>query len=374
MELFTSYFAKGGNVMAVSNIPIHQLLPGMIVAEDVYSTSKQIILNRNTLINPKSINKLSIYGIKEIIVYIPQSIANKVDLKIQLPVNKRKESLEYKKFKKYYLDIIEEMKILFSALLKSEANYLELSDIVSKIEILYQECGNSMRTFDMLHCMREYNDLTYVHSLNVALMCYSFGTWINYSKEEIKKVTLAGLLHDIGKLKIPVTIIAKPDILTPIEYRIVKQHSFLGYDIVKNIDFDEAMKQAILTHHERCDGSGYPHGYKTTQINNYAKIVAITDVYDAMTSNRVYRDAICPFDVLEKIENDGYEKYDPTFLIPFLQQIAQSYIGTTVILDNSLVGDVVMINKTNITRPIVKVEDKFYDLSKLTYLKIKEFL
>lgn len=360
--------------MAVLNIPIQHLLPGMIVAEDVYNSSQQRILPKNTIISPKSVNKLSIFGVKEIIVFIPQTLIDKVAPQNELPANKLKDSLEFKKFKNYYLEIIDEMGHLFSSLLNRQSNNLSIFRLLLKIEILYQECGNSMRTFDMLHCMRDYNDLTYVHSLNVALMCYSFGTWLHYSQDNIRKVTLAGLLHDIGKLKIPSNIISKPTKLTASEYTIVKQHPKLGYELIKDIELDVHIKLAIFMHHERCDGSGYPNGLINSQIDDMAKIVSITDVYDAMTSNRVYRDPICPFDVLETIERDGYDKYDPTYLIPFLQQIAQSYIGTSVLLSNSLIGEVIMINKSSLTKPIVKVNDKFYDLSKMNYLKITEFL
>lgn len=360
--------------MAVLNVPLQHLLPGMFVAEDVYNKSQQKILSKNTIVSQKTVIKLSIYGVKEIIVYIPQSLADKIEDDVETPTNMLKETLEYKKFKKYYLEIIEDLKTLFSSLLHQQLTILPIFQLLPKIETLYKDCGNSMRTFDMLHCMREYDDLIYVHSLNVALMCYSFGTWLNYSQDDVRKITLAGLLHDIGKLKIPPDIISKPSKLNTVEYTIVKQHPKLGYELIKDIELDEHIKLAILMHHERCDGSGYPHGLVNSQINNIAKIISITDVYDAMTSNRVYRDPICPFDVLERIEHDGFDKYDPTYLIPFLQQAAQSYIGTSVILNNSLIGEVIMINNSNLTKPIVKVDEKFYDLSKMSYLKIKEFL
>ena len=129
-----------------------------------------------------------------------------------------------------------------------------------------------------------------------------------------------------------------------------------------------------MRHHERCDGSGYPGGFRGDQIEEFARIVAIADTYDAMTSERVYRAAICPFEVIHMFEREGLSKYDARFLIPFLEKAVQAYINTKVLLSNGMTGRVIMINRKDLARPVVKVKDEFIDLSYDTSIKIKEVL
>ena len=102
-------------------------------------------------------------------------------------------------------------------------------------------------------------------------------------------------------------------------------------------------------HHERCDGSGYPLGLDSNKTEPFAKIIAICDCYDAMTSPRPYRDSLCPFEVIEFFEYDGLQKFDPQYLIPFLHGIVDNYINTKVLLSNGKEGNIIMINHSNLT-------------------------
>ena len=110
----------------------------------------------------------------------------------------------------------------------------------------------------MLHNMREMDDSTYVHSINVALIATVLGRWLHMSEEELKILTSSGLLHDIGKLLIPKEILTKPKKLTEEEYTIIKTHPKKGFELLKTLDLDERILFSTLAHHERCDGSGYP--------------------------------------------------------------------------------------------------------------------
>ena len=117
-------------------------------------------------------------------------------------------------------------------------------------------------------------------------------------------------------------------------------------------------------HHERYDGTGYPHGLKSNQISIFARMVAIADVYEAMTADRVYREGICPFAVIEKLEQEGFEKYDTHFMSVFLENIMNSHISDTVLLSDGRIGEVVLINKNCLSKPLVKCNDEFVDLQK----------
>ena len=114
------------------------------------------------------------------------------------------------------------------------------------------------------------------------------------------------MLHDIGKLKIDPKILNKKGKLTDEEFEEIKKHPVLGYEIVKDMDLPEKIKEAVLMHHEKINGTGYPSGLKGEEISNYAKIVSICDIYDAMTSTRTYRKRFCPFQVIRNFERQNF--------------------------------------------------------------------
>ena len=226
-----------------------------------------------------------------------------------------------------------------------------------------------------LHKIRKYDDATFIHSLNVAILCNMFGHWINMPQDDLDVLTLAGLLHDVGKMKIPEEIIKKPGILTEEEYTEIKNHPRRGYNLLKPMKLDERIKKVALMHHERCDGSGYPDGLRGDQIDEFAKIVAIADVYDALTSARVYRGALCPFEVINMVvEQDGDKRFDPKYLHPFLEGIVKSFIGCEVVLSDGEKGTIVAMHADELARPSVCVSGKVLDLREMSDVTIQMML
>ena len=134
------------------------------------------------------------------------------------------------------------------------------------------------------------------------LNMHILGKWLSFSPKDVEVITLCGLLHDVGKLKIPNSIISKPGKLTSEEFSLIKTHTIRGFNILKNKNVDERVKLAAVMHHERCDGSGYPNGLVSHEIDQFSKLVAIADVYDAMTCARVYRGPLCPFEVINLLK------------------------------------------------------------------------
>ena len=127
-------------------------------------------------------------------------------------------------------------------------------------------------------------------------------------------------------------------------------------------------------HHERCDGTGYPLGLTGPRIKDFAKIVAIADVYDAMTSKRVYRGPLCPFKVIEIFIEEGLQKYEAKYILTFLNQITNTYIHNRVRLTNGQEGDIVLINQLDIARPIVKCGNEFVNLAERRELHVEAIL
>ena len=212
--------------------------------------------------------------------------------------------------------------------------------------------------FDMLYNMRSITDSVYAHCLNVALISRMIGRWLKLERHDLDVLTAAGLIHDIGKLCIPEEVLNKPGALTDEEFALIRQHPKLGYDVLKNQhSLDPRIKKAALMHHERSDGSGYPSGVTEDFIDNYAMIVAIADVYDAMTAARAYRAPLCPFEVISNFEKDGFQKYNTRYILTFLKQMATTYQSNRVILSDGRSGKIVMLNQNCLSRPIIQFDD-----------------
>ena len=115
-------------------------------------------------------------------------------------------------------------------------------------------------------------------------------------------------------------------------------------------------------HHEKCDGKGYPLGYTSDKIDKFAKIVAIADVYDAMTAARVYRGPLCPFKVIEIFEQEGFQKYDTKYILTFLENVVSTYLSHRVRLSDGREGTIFFINKQKLSRPIIKCDEVVINL------------
>lgn len=342
-----------------------ELTPGMVAAEDIYTYTNQLLIPKGTILSDKAITKLEFYSI--INVRVEDDISKEYLENPELPEDcsyseRIKKSPEFIEFKARFDEEVPK----FQALLDSVALNKRPLDIDGLLDftmnLLKSESGY-LSVFDMLHNMRQYDDMTYVHSINVALMCNVFARWLRMTEEETKLATLCGLLHDIGKVAVPEDIIKKPGKLTEGEYTIVKKHTLEGYNALKIQNVPEPIMNAALMHHERCDGSGYPFGIKNSKIDTFAKMVAIVDVYDAMTSARIYRGPMCPFKVVDIFESEGLQKYDTRFIMTFLENIVNTYMLHRVKLNDGRVGDVVFINRSGLANPTIKCGKEFIDLS-----------
>jgi len=341
------------------------LLPGMITAEDVYTYNNQLILPRGLVLTDKTITKLEFYSI--INVRVEDEMAGDF---ADIPVadedisysEKIKRSPQFIEFKDRFDKEVPKFKKMLDSIAGNESD-LDLDLVLNTVNEILSNSDGFINVFDMLHNMRQYDDLTYVHSINVALICNVFSRWLKMSEEETRLATLCGLLHDIGKIAIPDNIIKKPDKLTDSEYTVVKKHTLEGYNILRKFDIPESIMNSALMHHERCDGSGYPFGIRNSKIDPYAKMVAIADVYDAMTSARIYRGPLCPFKVIELFEGEGLQKYDTHYIMTFLENIVNTYMLQRVELSDGRVGDVVFINRSSLARPTIKCGDEFLDLA-----------
>ncbi len=368
--------------MKQKKILINKATPGMILAKDIIDFSGQMLVAKGTTLTDWIISKLQFYNIHSLIIRIADNdeivknpLPNEEEGKIphDSHLTKIRNTKEFVEFQKEFFSCVEQFQENMNTVLNHKGP-INITNLLNSTNDVISYSRNTLHLFDMLNCMRNYDDSTYMHCMNVALLCNIFGQWIHLPQSELEVLTLSGLFHDIGKLEIPQSIIMKPAKLTDSEYRVIQKHPILGYELIKDRSIDNRIKNAALMHHERLDGSGYPQKLKGDQIDELAKIVAIADVYDALTSRRIYRDPLCPFEVLHIFEEEGYTKYDPSYLIVFFDQIFQTYVLNTVRLNDGSEGKIIMINKHALGSPVVQVGDKFVDLSKDKSLYIQAII
>lgn len=362
---------EGGIQMEAVRIRTDQAESGMTVASDVFNTNNQLVITKGTVLDDRLITRLRFYNIYGFLVYIGED--QKTTIKDESYIEMLRSTPEFKKFNRTYVDTVGDVEASFHSVLDGEKDF-NVNEMLEQTDRILREGRNGAHILEMLHGIRNYDDMTYVHSLNVSLICSIFGGWLKFSIEDTRILTLCGLLHDIGKMLVPKDIITKNGKLTDQEFSVIKTHTIKGYQALKDQPLDIRIKYAALMHHERADGSGYPNGFVAEQIEEYAKIVAIADVYDAMTSNRLYRNALCPFDVVENFERDGFLKFDPGFLMTFMERIVESYLHNIVRLNDGREGEVVMINKLALSKPVVRIGNEFIDLSKNHRLMIEAII
>lgn len=337
-----------------------KLTEGLIVSANVYSKSGQLIVPVNSCLTRQMISHLRYYNITEVSIHegeIPKEAQESINLKNDVEkthLDKLLSTQEYAKFKENYTENVTLVEENFNDIILKNTPIDEPNLITDTVE-LFEQNKSTYALFGMLHSMKKIDDSTYAHCVNVAIISRLIGSWMKMSKEDLDHLTLAGLLHDIGKCKIPDDILLKPGKLTNQEYEFIKKHPEFGYDIVKDQDLDPRIKNTVLLHHERFDGSGYPFGLTQNKLGDFESIVSIADVYDAMTSNRCYRSALCPFDVISTFEQDGLGKYHPRYILTFLEKIANSYLNSDVLLSNDQSARIIYINH-KLTRPVVQVE------------------
>lgn len=372
----------------MQKIAVEKLVPGMITAEDVLTYNDQLILPKGLELTDKSITKLTFYAI--ISVYVedyPQELIDEATATVEQPVvtdivqaseqqpfqskeesvdvslsAKIKSSPEFQEYKENFDNEVHKFKNSIQNLIEKNVP-IDTNALLEQVMGLLDSGSTTYSVFDMLNNMRKNNDATYAHSMNVALICNIFGGWLNLSASNIKTLTMCALLHDIGKVKIPAYILSKPTVLSEDEYKVIKTHTVEGYRMVKDANLDDHIKNTILMHHEKCDGSGYPLGLIGNKIEPYAQIVAIADVYDAMTSARIYRGPLCPFQVIAQFESEGLRKFKPEYLLTFMENVVNTYVKNRVRLSNGLEGDIIFINKAHLSRPMIKCGSKYIDLS-----------
>jgi HD-GYP domain-containing protein (c-di-GMP phosphodiesterase class II) len=249
----------------------------------------------------------------------------------------------------------------------------ESSGIISKDELEYITNNISDRIYrsdlavilQCVHTIRVQDDYLYSHSTNVATLNGMIGRWLDFSKEDIDKVIKIGILHDIGKLRIPPEILNKPARLTDEEFEVIKKHPVYSQIILMESGMqDSAILSAVRSHHERNNGMGYPDGLTKREIPLFAKITAVSDVYDAMVAQRPYKSSHSPFEILAEFSRNRFSDLDFHIISVFLENIPRQFIGKYATLTDGRTARIESINPNDLEYPIVSVDKHLVKTSK----------
>jgi putative nucleotidyltransferase with HDIG domain len=314
--------------------------------KDNMSLAQPIYYNNNVLLNigvknlSKYKNKLIELGLNHIYIEDKYSF----DIKINQPI--REETR--RKGKKIITKVFEEI--------KKGSTDIEVNLLNNIVEDIISDLTNEEGIIDNLVSLKNISDYTFEHSINVSVLAIIFGKRLQYNFEDLRKIGMGCILHDIGKMLIPEEILNKSSSLTDYEYQVIQNHPELGFKHLQELDVLSPLSRTIVyAHHEKIDGSGYPRGLEKDEIHEFAKVAGIADVFDALTSERVYRKRWPTHKAVDYIISNTDSFFDYEIVNKLMPKIASYPNGTEVILSNGKKGVVKEQNINFPTRPIIRV-------------------
>lgn len=327
-------------------VPTNCLRENMIVGKALYGSNNQILLTINTRLTTNYIYNLKKLGFSGI--YIKDDLSEGIEIEEVVNVRLKNETIKV-------------VKNLFSTTTDKDSRNkdMALDKVLINIESILDEIITNKHLMINMIDLKSFDDYTFSHSLNVAILSVIIGIQYGLNKKELENLALSALLHDIGKVFIGNEIINKPSKLTSEEFEKIKNHPKLGYDYLKKYyNLNTSILIGALDHHEKFNGTGYPNSYKGEDISLYGRIIAIADVYDALTSERPYRKGMFPSEAIEFIMSNSGEHFDPELVKIFLKKAAPYPIGMCVKLSSGLVGIIVENYEESCLRPKIRVFKK----------------
>ena len=349
---------------------IDDLRVGMVVGRDVLDTDTSILIGAGSQLTQEMIASLSERALFSVYIEEPEEQWDE-------NVTGRDHLLD-DDYVTHYKKVYERMQRIYATLVRdNKLDMEELNDVLSADNI-HQLCDGA-RSISQIHNMSRDGDIMLHHVLHVGILAGLMGQWLHWPEDRTRDLIMSGLLSDVGKRCVPREILDKTGKLTDEERREVQKHTEHGYNLLKlgPIGSKRDVLFGILQHHERCDGSGYPNGVKKDEINEFARIIAILDIYDAMAANRAYARRSSPFDVLKVLYEDILNgKLDTEFGVLFMRKLGHSLNGNWVGLSNGQKARIVYIDESRVSAlPIVQtMTNEFIDLNRRSDVKIEALL
>ncbi|WP_282938701.1 HD-GYP domain-containing protein [Paenibacillus sp. RC67] len=338
----------------MATVPVSLLKPGEKILDNVQTKRGSVLFYKGKVITDKDIEILRAFLIPTVSIESKSNEQENVKETTEEPVRSAHPFItEYDK-------MLALLRKVFTSVGGQNPPILEIR---TQLEALIQHIDHyRILTFEpkVFHLQ----DYIYHNSIMVSLTSYCLAKWSGLPSKDLMPVALGGLLHDIGNAKVDQAILSKPNKLTADEIEEMKQHTVIGYNLLKNVTaINEGAKLCALQHHEREDGSGYPMGSKGDKIHQYSKIVAIADIFHAMTSVRYHKKAVSRYLVLDQLFNESFGKLEPALVQTFIQKVTEFHNGVLVKLNDNRIGEIVFTDRTHPTRPWININGQIINLS-----------
>lgn len=318
-------------------ITIDKVESGMTLAKPLFDNDDHVLIGRGIMLTAGYIEKLANRGFGGF--YIEDKLSEDIHIEETISMELRSRSVKCLK----------------------EVDIDSTVDIARSIVEQLQEAA--ALSLDMID-LRNFDDYTYRHSVNVAVLSTVIGMGLDLREEELVDLCAGAMLHDLGKLELAPEIINKKGFLTAEEYEQVKEHPRLSYDLIKEKwNIAATTKAAVLEHHENEDGSGYPLELRSEDIHRYAKIIHVADVYDALTTKRPYKKPYSIPEAMEYLMGNCGRLFDKEIVETFMSYVPIYPKGVTLRLSDGKEGIVVENSRFRTLRPMVRLFDgTTYDL------------
>jgi HD-GYP domain-containing protein (c-di-GMP phosphodiesterase class II) len=340
-------------------IPMSYLTAGLQIEEDIYSHAGSLLLRAGSRLDAELIEKLKAANNRQPHIYVSEKTYQQMQKKTQerkraptVTVNKKLEQ------ETGYSDIVENSAELFKEVLFSSEATIEAEPVLSVSgEISHRlETTETNVIFDLVNTIAPTDEYLRRHIINVSMLNGLFGRWLGLPQAETDALISVGLLHDTGKMMIPAEVLNAPRRLSGYEFEVIKMHTVYGLKLLAG--FPEHIRDGAHYHHEKIDGSGYPRGVKGDVLSLPARITAVSDIYDAMVSSRVYKGPASPFTTLAELAGMRGKALDTKLVDLFLRKMPGELIGKQVLLSNGRVAKVEQIDYADIENPFVSLNGK----------------
>ena len=324
-------------------VPVNLLQPGMRVGRAVYNSFGQLLLNSGTVLTEKTIARVRVAGIPAL--YIDDGFLKDVAIVDVISEEVRAQAVRQVR------ELLDE-----TAASGSGRAIIRIQEMTKTVNDIIDQLFANPNVVVNLVDIRAIDDYTFGHSVNVCVLSLLTGITLGYDREKLFSLGMGALLHDIGKAMIPQTILSKPGKLTPEEFAVVREHPVHGYRLLLRMpEVSSDSADVAHEHHERYQGQGYPRGLKKSEINEFAVICGIADVFDALTADRVYRKAYPVHEAHELVAGSGNFLFDYRIVDAFLKNIAAYPLGTPVRLSTGEIGVVVETKRGLSLYPRIRV-------------------
>lgn len=339
----------------------YEKLIGKCLMDNLYDTKGTLLISKDTILLELHIKMLASFKVHPDSIRVAE--ANPKDSKFVSMSPEQKAS----RTKNYLYEI--------NNLVQHE-DIVPIADIESKVLPYIEETAKRYNLFRVFSELKDQGDFRYKQSLGVAILATSLGTSLGLNEKDLALLATAATLCDIGSVKLPSYLLHKPSRLDVHEHAIVEQHTILGYELLKNSGADHQIAIVALQHHEREDGSGYPNGLEGSQISRFSKIVALADIFVAMTSERPYRPALSFFEAVNEIHRQIIlNRFDSVIGFRFLDILLTRQVGCNVLLSDGRKGKILFSDVNYPTKPLILLDNQeFIDLKKSDSVTISKVL